>query len=209
MVSVQQTAPVYESLTQNAHKYQGVSKLFARWMSGESAAATAVVVPVLMSVSVVALAPIVATIEPDFATESVVEVLSVEQEEKEKESVVVDPVVVGELKPELLSSEVEVEVEREGDETVAAELRREEENQDLPALIPADSGVDMSEPCGALVAVNVECCVMSFVEEMKKDGVIEVVEKKQKKWNVSNVVSRAMRAMARFLPRRNNRVQAI
>ncbi|KAJ3363167.1 hypothetical protein GGF32_004738 [Allomyces javanicus] len=142
-----------------------------------TAAATAVVVPVLMSVSVGALAPVVATTEPVLATESVVEVLSVEQEEKEEEGVV-DLDVVGELEPELSS---EVEAEREGDEPVAAELCEEEGNQDLPALVPADSGADMSEPCGALVAVNVvECCAIPFVEETKKVEVVEVVEVAEK-----------------------------
>ncbi|KNE59434.1 hypothetical protein AMAG_03714 [Allomyces macrogynus ATCC 38327] len=96
--------------------------------------------------------------------------------EKEEVESIVDPVLVGEL----LS---EVEAERQGDEPVAAELR--EENQGLPALVPADSGVDVSEPCacGAVVSVNiVECCALSFVEESKKVEVVEVVEKKQKKW---------------------------
>ncbi|KNE58147.1 hypothetical protein AMAG_04962 [Allomyces macrogynus ATCC 38327] len=216
---------IYEALTKNAHKYQGVSKydetwvarvawvrnygqegldsvllntkLFARWMRCEHAAATAAV-SIPASVVAAAVTVIVAT---------VAEVLIAPVEEEEKKKVVesvAGPAVVGELEPELSS---EVEAEREGDETVAAEPC-EEENQDLPALVPADSGADMSEPCGALVAVQVECLELSFVEETTKD---EVVEKKQiKKRAGSNVVLRAMKsAIARLLPCRNTRVQAI
>ncbi|KAJ3363156.1 hypothetical protein GGF32_004727 [Allomyces javanicus] len=228
-VSVPATATIYENLTQNAYKYQGMSKYDDSWVrsvrarsfseirdqlaglfldgqthwsdaldSGEIAAAyrnaLAVVVETPRRQHAAAQLGLVA-VEPVLDDESVER----EEDEKEMESVV-DPVVVGKLS-------LEVEAKREGDETVAAELRREEENQDLPALVPTDSGADVSEPCRALVAVNVECCAMLFVEEAIK--VEMVVEKKQKKWTVSSVVSRAKHAVARLLPRRNNRVQAI
>ncbi|KAJ3376009.1 hypothetical protein GGF31_000075 [Allomyces arbusculus] len=122
----------------------------ARWISCERAAATAAV-SVPISVVAAAANVIVPTVKSVTATEWVAEVLTAPVEKKEVVESVVGTVVVGELDTELLS---EVEAECEGNEIVAAELR-EEENQNLPALVPADSGADMSEPCSALVAIQI------------------------------------------------------
>ncbi|KAJ3359876.1 hypothetical protein GGF32_008891, partial [Allomyces javanicus] len=113
------------------------------------------------------------------------------EDEKEAENVcTVDPVEVDECEPE------EIVGQKCAMDRVAAE--------DLPAIVLADSGVNMSDAY-VLFDVAEHCCASPFVEETEK-GVDAELKKQSKRWSMSMVMSGVKRAVVRFLPCRNHRV---